>query len=151
MNAINSASVSNMVPASITSLGIHEPQPFTYTDKLIFEAKKTLNNNKLDNRELIEPLDDSILIVEDEGGGLMHYEGDLSFLMADAPKMYYLFWEQMDTDMRDAYTAKQQAIWAFKSHKVPAFVSKCGRKAYIFPLHTMRQRFTVTVFHNATA
>lgn len=77
--------------ASLTLSAPSNPIPNTtalspYTLKVISEARKRITYHKTHNPHLVSQVDDSILIIEDETGGLIHCEGDLSFLAPSTPK-----------------------------------------------------------------
>ena len=58
-------------------------------------------------------IDDSILIIENEHGGLMHSRGDLSFLMPGAPVLDKIFSRQLPADIQNGIKKDRRlfGIW----------------------------------------
>jgi hypothetical protein len=115
-------------------------------DDLILEARARIKNHEAHHRIPFESVDDSILIIEDEFGGLMHCEGDLSFLMPQAPVLDQIFSDQLIPNIQQDYEIRQLAVWDLEMPELRGFRSECGRVAFMFPMHVEGQRYTATVF-----
>jgi hypothetical protein len=115
-------------------------------DNLILEAIARIENQKAHHRIPFESVDDSILIIEDEFGGLMHCEGDLSFLMPTTPVLDQIFSRQLNPNIQKDYECRQLAVWDLDMPELRGFRSECGRIAFMFPMHVEGQRYTATVF-----
>jgi hypothetical protein len=120
-------------------------------DNLIWEARARIESHKAHHRIPFESIDDSILIIEDEFGGLMYHEGDLSFLMPQAPVLDQIFSDQLNPGIQKDYELRQLAVWDMEMPELRGFRSECGRIAFIFPLHVGGQRYTATVFSTRVA
>jgi hypothetical protein len=103
-------------------------------ENLIAEARARIENHIVRHRLSSSSLDESILIIEDEFGEVLHREGDLSFLSSDLQK---------------DYERRQLAVWDLDMEDIGPLRSKCGREAFIFPMHVEGERYTATVFNNA--
>jgi hypothetical protein len=115
-------------------------------DNLILEARARIKNHEAHHRIPFESVDDSILIIEDEFGGLMHCEGDLSFLMPQAPVLDQIFSDQLNLNIQKDYEIRQLAVWDMEMPELRGFRSECGRVAFMFPIYVEGDCYTVTVF-----
>lgn len=151
---MNTSNVSAAVPSTayaLASLTLSNTETLSpYTLKAISEAKKEVIRLKTLHPHLVSQVDNSILIIEDEDGGLIHHEGDLSFLMPTAPRMYHNFSKQLNPEIQKDYAERQLSAWKYQLAEKSHLVTPSGRQAMFFPLYTMRQRFTGTVFFYGT-
>jgi hypothetical protein len=120
-------------------------------ESLIAEARARIENHVIHHRLSSSSLDESILIIEDEFGGLMYCEGDLSFLMPNAPVLDEIFSDQMNANIQRDYEIRQLAVWDLDMPELRGFRSECGRIAFMFPMHVDRERYTATVFSTRVA
>jgi hypothetical protein len=116
-------------------------------NELKTQAKKYIGGVKRKHPDVT--LDDSILIIEDEYGGLMHAEGDLSFLMPNAPTLDKIFYRQLPAAIQKDYQDRQMAVWDLDMPELGNLQTKGGREGVMLPMFVYAQRWTITVFTKA--
>jgi hypothetical protein len=85
------------------------------------------------------------------GRYLQYAQGDLSFLMPSAPLLNQIFAAQLNEGDRVSYATHHEDVWAVILPDDARFISKSGRKAVMFPMYTMKESCTGTVFFKTTA
>jgi hypothetical protein len=144
------ATASASLSAVVTPVASHADTE-SFAGQLLARAELCIENYLDLNPTSLGLLDDSTLVIEDELGVLQYAQGDLSFLMPSKPVLNKPFAEQLNPDDSAEYAAFHADVWDVTLPDDAKFVSKNGRKAVMFPIYTMKERFTGAVFLRATA
>jgi hypothetical protein len=99
----------------------------------------------------VNGLDPFLMVIEDEFGGLVHAQGDLSFLMPSAPVLGQWFAGQLNAEIKDEYDRRQLAVWQKMLADGEQFQVAPNLNAAILPFLAEEERLTVTVFIPRTA
>lgn len=117
------------------------------TQLLIVEAKARIKNHTrlhLSAQDVVRP---TTLVIEDDCGTLLTCQGDLSFLVKNAPVIDVPFSPQLHEYLQDSYKKYQKWIWDImdESDAVPLFTS-CGELVKILNMYVNKEMYTVTMF-----
>jgi hypothetical protein len=113
--------------------------------ELVLTKGKASVANYIRNAD-VNGLDPFLMVIEDEFGGLVHTQGDLSFLMPAAPVPRQWFAGQLNTEIKEQYDRRQRAVWQKMLFVGEQFQVAAKLNAVILPFLAEEERFTVTVF-----
>jgi hypothetical protein len=118
--------------------------------KLILEEAKAKVAEYITNAAEFEGMDPFLLVIEDEFGGLVHTQGDLSFLMPSTPVAHEQFAKQLNPPIQRLYAERQLAVWKEMLRNGEQFQIAPGWNVCILPMLAEDSEFTVTIFFNVS-
>jgi hypothetical protein len=138
MNASNASSPANGTvspPSTIHTLPSDLPK----------KARARLANRQRLGQ--LDSVDNSLLVIQDDCGNLIHAEGDLGFLMPSVPVVDQEFHTQLNAEIQDGYRIRQRYVWNMFDLEDDRPRLQVGCKEAVFlPMFVDKEEYTITVF-----